>query len=493
MTNIDPAKLLLSNLGSFWTEVFSNDNETLDYVRGTNSMNDQTLLDAANAIATVSRFEIPIFRHRYWNRIVIANSQLVLTNKVFYSLGEAGLALGDDELVLGKQKTADVWLVDLPANVSVIANIVDRPVSPTVVLTKGIDFDVDLTTRQIVFYKDPSTLGFAISSIDVDGSPEPGVTFWLFNSEEDLKYVYNQFGFVVSLYAQQSTENYKALINAAFDNLIRSSNILSLRTALASLCGMRTVQRQTETVELINVEHGRLQIITDYDVYDFEPNAQPSVAVGDVVHAGDIMVDSIQFYENEEAANAPITALALDPELFNLSLSGNIIFSNQTLDTTYSTDSSGFAILQFPIGGEAADITKFWNNATVVGKATGNSVAQAVRLDSNTGQPNANQVPSTINPMQFLINHVLKANLTLVVLKVSEVSFISGFGSLVLLRRFIPPHVALFLCNEINAEIDYNEAIVEPGNQMLAIVNSVLSDNYSYGISETVDLIRIGE
>lgn len=483
----------MSNLGSFWTEVFSNDGEIYDYVRGINSMNDQTFLDAADAIATVSRFEIPVFRTKLWSRMVVAVSELVLTNRIFYELGEDFDLGGDSTLTLGKQKQSNVWLVDLPANIATIANIVDRPISPTVVLTYGVDFGVDVETGKIAFYKDPTTLGLQSTVKDVNGVPTQALTFWLFNSREDLKYIYKQFGFVVSMYASQSSEHFKTLVNAVFDNLLRSSNSMSFRIALASLCGIQVVQRPVEIVELINTEHDRLQIITDYAVYDFNPNATASVSVGDEVHAGDVLVDSIQFYENENAVNAPITSLALDPELFNLGLKGNLLFSNQSLSTTYTTDNSGFAIVEFPIGGSSTDVDKFWTNANTVGKATGNSVAQAIRLDSNSGQPNSNQIPSTINPMQFLINNVLKANLTLIVLKVSELSFISGFGSLVLLRRFVPPHVALFICNEISAEIDYNEVPDDSSYQMLAISHDVLADTYSYTIGETVDLIQIKE
>ena len=489
MTTTNPVQLLLANLGSFWTEVFTNDNEILDHIQSEIDANDQTLLDAANAIAAVSRFEIPVFRHRNWNKMVIATSELAVSNRVFYKLGD-DISLGDP-IELGQTRDIPVWIIKAPTNTVQITNIVDRPVSPTVVLSKGVDFVLE--NGNIIFFKNPAELGFTVTAKDVNGTPQQAVTLWLFNSKEDLKYIYNQFGFVVSLYAKQSTEHYKNLINAAFDNLIKSSNSMALRIALSSLVGIKVVQRQTETVQVINKNQGRLQIITDYDVYDFKLESTPIVAVGDVVHAGDIMVDSVQFYENANAVNAPITSLALDPEMFNMNLNGNLIFPNRSLNTTYSQDSSGFVSLRFPLGGNADDIETFWTYADTQGKATGKSVAQSVRLDSNSGQPAVNQVPSTINPMQFLIDKALQANITLIVIKVSELEFISGFGALVLLRRFIPPHVALFLCNEINAEIDYNEAVTEPGQQMLGVMNSVLSDTYSYTISETVDLIRIND
>jgi len=496
MSNFVPnqAEVIISNIGSFWSNVFTDHDKLTTVINSSLELYAQTELDQLDLMASLSRFEIPIFKHKNWILLTPSDQDVQSANQRLYELGNDSIELGDP-INLGDTKSLDNWELDISStDIDSISYIVDSPSNPTVILSRNIDFYIDGERNKLVLLQNPVTTGFKTRTELVDGVQLTYYKLWLCNCDLDLQWVYKQFGYVLNLYTSNSSEAYKQLVNAVFDTLILGSNVLSFRYAIASLLGIKLVVDADETIEDIKRYSDYSLVITSSNVYSFDSTIGNLIdlAIGDIVHRGDILVDALSIYELSNygvIADSAISAIFVEPESTKLGLTGSLSFSNQLLPTSYAVSDQGVVNVRFPLGGFANDIETFWTFVEAEGTTTGRTVAKAIGLTGTTGEPIEASIPVTINPMVFLINNVYKSN-TMIIRMVIADSLISSINDLSILRKLVPAHISVIFVIEITQDAEEVELPTEPSDpSTFKVVDQ--SDTESYNYSSIIESCQL--
>lgn len=435
---------ILGNLGSFWSRSVGDSGPVRSTLNATLSQFDQIVLDAAEAVAVVSRFEVPIYKTELWKKVEVKVSEITRYENQFKYSGEVSY---NGQIVYGQSKEIGGYKVSLasvetvPGELRLIGGVVNRPVAPTVSLEPG---DYSVSNGYITFTQDPTTLGFTNSSVfnPTTGEDEPTLIFWLYNSSADFNRVYNHFGYVVGLYSAQSSENYKTLVNAVFDSLIKGSNLESFKTAAACIFGVQVVGTDGEVVKTITTDPVTLELVinTDKSTYHMPVGSTASVEVDDIVYAGDSLINQFKVVEGDDL-------LTFDPDGFGVELydpkySGPIVFENIEVPLlTVSTDTK--VRVEFSLGGEPSDIRLFWENVRTQEDASGVSLANRLSLDKITGEPLPNQLPESVNPAKLVIRRILRDNLVILKADQEVRSTITNTEFIPRLRDLLHPHTML--------------------------------------------------
>lgn len=481
--------VLMSNLGTFWSQIID-DQLVRAKLSGQVLLDEQTILDSAAAIAAVSMFELPVFNKKLWKLFSFSESNLLANSKQPYKLGDTDIELGGETpIVLGQTRDIADWRIKLPANVVTVGYITDNVFKPTTIWAVDTHFTIE--DGYIVFKQNPFDASFRLTKTDTENI----CNMWLCNIRQDLNDIYNEFGYVLDLYTRASSDNYLTLVQAGFNSLINGTNSLALRSYMASVLGIKIVENDIETVEVVQTTAKHLQIITNKSVYEFAKTATSLVSVGDRVYRGDILVDTVKIYDSVSlrSDSLPFSFLTIAPHLMNKKLNGALIFKNKAVSTVYTLDSDGYADVRFDIGGEAEDVQTFWTNAKAAWEASGVSVAASLRKTPGTNMPVESDVMPTVNPMNYLIKNIFNYNCIIVSIKI-ESGWVNAQNYLLPLipyiRNIVPPSTALFLITEFNQGTESHESMTDnPGSPVM--LSDITSTDQLGTINETCEVFRV--
>lgn len=468
---LDRPHQFLATLGSFWARIYSAQDQMESYAEVNAQLEAQNHLLLLETAAAVARTKVPIFHTENWHFLPIKASDLDNNN-------DAPAAYGDDSLVFdsstqfGAPRALPQYAFPIPADLVAAPLIMNRLTGPSRIWVEGTDYRLDHERNLVIFRENPLTDPLvAVRPIFTDGEQtdsEGGL--WIFRGQFDWQQAYDHFGYVLGI-QMQSSRGYRDLLNALFDALVGSMTSRTLRLALQAMTGIPLVVEATELVEV--VEHGcdGTLIVTDMHVYQFPGAAVPLVAVGDTVHAGDALTDALQLYEfNCGETPADLKALALDRGFLSTCFYGDLVFENK--DVALVVDelhSSGHTYVSFGLGGQPLDVKHFFDLLHARGVADIHSPAcptepgrrrgtLAMLLDRRTNpldEPTASNLPTTINPLGFLITHVLRNHAYLVRVKSSGMGRDRvGLYNARHLRKLIPPHTAMIVVVELSAGTD---------------------------------------
>lgn len=444
-------------MGSFWVDVYENANDLTAITTADLSENEQTYLASLETIAAVSRFTVPIFKKENWASLKV-DATLITKALADENLYGGGALYGTD-INYGEFNTKELWYIPIPTTLKQVGQIIDRPAMPSIIWTVGIDFYMDTANSRLVCVRDPTIAGFpAVSSVDEDDVASQTINFWLFNADYDLNYAYEQFGYVLGMAADQSSELYRELLNAFFDTLAKGSTTTAVRAAIGATIGVPIVKETEEIVEVIVDEPRRFQVITDKNVYDYIAGSTAAVSVGDIVRRGDYLTTAVVFIEGDQLQlpQTGLLGIAIRPALLKVDISSSIYFANQDMPTTFSQDGDGHSVVTFPLVANPADELIYWNAVTAAGKASGNSVAKAIRLDTGSGEPLAAAIPPTINPMEFVFNYAFTGNMAIVVVDGAQLTANPDMLSMGRVRRLLPGHVNLLFSTKLTGSGAYD-------------------------------------
>jgi len=436
-----PEKLLAA-LGSFWAETFADPETIRAYSEGVGHYGDQLLQDLTELMTAVSRHEISVYHTENWFTLTLRQSQLA--QKTLRQYDGTSRYTGSYNYSVPSQ--AQQLLA--PAALSDVRLISDQPERPGVFWVHGIDFTYTAPYLRLRHNPFEQASAHVQPVFDETGQIlDRELTLWLFRGQFDRGYLFQQFGYVLGL-RLTSSPAYKQLLNGIYDSLTVGTTLESLSATLTAITGV-PLAASDEIVEQVFPQRRQVTIVTDRQVYQFAGDARPLVRPGDAVSAGTALTDTLQiFHLNRGQIPADLTALALGPGTLAGDYSGDLVFSNTPVPLRVITTPTGEVQVEFAVGGAPSDVRKFWNEVHRRERQRGRTLAQLldVRGPQAATAPSAASLPAVINPLAFLLRHVIRANALLVRLKLgSERLAGTGLPTISLLRKVLPPHVAVFL------------------------------------------------
>lgn len=469
-SDFDRAKRMMGVLGSFWTRTFTSTEQVRNYAETKCQLETQTYQDVLEAVAALSRFEVPIFHKDTWYLLTLRESAMNTAATTMRKFNEAGVDFNDNN-AYDAPVVRQYYRFVAPSTVAAMPLIMNRLTTPSVVLTDGIDYKLEngvLVLRDNPFENELLPIRPIFENGEV---VDREVALWVFRGDFDWHHVYDHFGYVLNIFLK-SSKNYRDFVNAIFDALVVGSPGGAVDLAFSAIADVPLVRETQETVEVILRDCTQLQIITDRHVYTFRNTAEPTVAVGDVVYAGDALTDALRIDEfNSGEIPAGLTQLALGKGFLLSCFYGDLVFEDKDVPLIVNSDHvTGYTYCSFAIGGFPGDVDRFFEefhtrgihadnlrdaSPTCAGDRRG-TLAQLLDTRVNrTGEPLARHLPATINPLKFLITNVLRNNAYLVRIRAGAL----GRGKLGLynmrhLKRLLPPHTAVFIAVELPAQSD---------------------------------------
>lgn len=459
--DFDRPAVLLNVLGGFWSGVYDENNVVAQLAAATGQLAQQTYLNFLELLNSVSRFDIPLYHRENWYAMVVKQSELNTAESLIarYAAKTAQSYTATAGLQYGEPAgLASDFTIGRPARLSRVRAIFNRLVSPSVELVENVDYV--LTSTGIALRENPfqnsrfakrEILNAAGEVIDIE------IVLWLYCGDWDWDFVYSQFGYALQL-RMQTSEGYKQIINAIFDAFNFGTSVKQQQMAIAAAFGVPLILEPEETIQQILSDSRHVNVITDSHVYQFPLSAVVLKNVGDKVRAGDSITDLLQVFELNRGQVPDITSLAVGSELLAAGYYGDLAFANDELPTTVEENVDGFTKLTFPLGGFPGDVEKFWADVHAAGVQKNKTLAMLLDVrESPIGQPTAASLPRTINPLQFLLQQLLRNNVAIVKLKrYGGFSRRLRFFPVDQFRKIQPPHsMLLFL-----VELQLNDAAI---------------------------------
>lgn len=447
----DDPYFLLGLLGSHWADTYEGKDEVAAFLAGRLENMKQTHQDLLEAQATISRRECPVFHTTRWKEITLRQSEC---NASPASI----LRYGDGAYYGNQPDTGAVYTYGVPANdrkyeyplpeaIKRIALLSNRVTYASKTLVENVDYTIDAQYGRIVFNQNPFENPLFVQNIVLDetGEVDAELTLWAFEVLEDRDYLYRHWGYIFGV-ALPSSEKVRDLINAVADGVVSGGTSLVMRQLISAVLDTPIVREAQETVEEIGEDSTGQLIITDKHVYRASTASTVSVSVGDVLQQGDSLTDAVEFYElNRGVLPAGITAITLGPELLIGNYLGGLTFQNKLVPVVFEPYVDGETKISFELGGNAADISRFWASVHSRG------IANALTLQESWGVSQ----PAVVNPAEFAVQNLLRNNAFLAKIKVSSQGEQSlGLSTLSQLRKLIPPHTLLIVLAEYAVEFD---------------------------------------
>jgi hypothetical protein len=454
--DFDKANALLNVLGSFWATTYQGNSLVEELTKVTGQLAQQTYSQLLELINSVSRFNVPLYHQDNWYGIQIKESEINTDPTLLakYRTPSPYIYSTPSELSYGVTQNAPYYSISKPKDLTDVKLIFNRLVDPSVQLTQGIDFWLEASV--IVFRVNPFTNPL-IARRDVLNNTgkiiDREMVLWLYRGKWDWDYVYEQFGYALQL-RLQSSEGYKQFINAIFDAFCQGTAIRTQQLALAAAFGVPLTVETTETVETIIKDADKLNVITDQHVYQFPLTANPIVVVGQVVKAGAALTDLLQVFElNRGTPLSPtdVSALTVGSGVLAWGYWGDITFENKQTPTIVELNVDGYTKISWDLGGFPFDLEKFWEDVHAAGVAKGQTLAMLLDVRPNPiGQPTAASLPTSINPLQFLTDNLLRNNAYIVKVKPgSQLTNQLKFVPVAQLRSIQPPQSLMILIVEL--------------------------------------------
>ena len=165
--------------------------------------------------------------------------------------------------------------------------IVDRPYLPTLILEKDVHFTIE-NGQFVTFLVDPFTLPF---STRTTASGEE-LALWFVNTKFDEQYLYNNYGRMLDIPPQPSSDTYKAFLQANLFMFTFGPNISVLQSGINIAIGLPLAQYNDETVINTYTASNEYVVITNMTAYSVPSSTGLTVPVGTTFQQGDPIFSS---------------------------------------------------------------------------------------------------------------------------------------------------------------------------------------------------------
>lgn len=432
--------LSVANLmGTFWNSMYDGLDNVLDYHYARNESELQTQQDMTEYMNGRSRFLVPVFRRVRWYPLVIKESEREDDIRLTYNANDQLTSTSNAVL---SNKTVDY---PLPEDMRSAPIIVDDPINPTQWRHVNLDYSVDIENSLIHFRVDPLVSLIPENILDQEGNiTDRQVTVWVFQSDWEVHTTYEQYGYIVNLNLPSSF-NSRILTNALWDSMLLGPSYATMDAAIAAICDSPRVASASEQVVDLVTDFNRVLVLTSGGVYVGGEDATAVVSIGQTVNRGDRLFDAYEIIHLNAGlpSVSQLASITLPTSMLLGAYTGGLTFTNALTPLIVSID-GGRTRVEFSLGGAVADTDLFWDTVHALGTAPGaTSLAQLldIRPIPHSGDPDANGLPSFINPMEFLIDNVLAYNAVIIKTKASAFGP-NNLGTAIIpmiLRKLTPP------------------------------------------------------
>lgn len=475
-SDLDRAQPLLRVLGSFWANTYDARDQIKAFISAVAAGVQQNQADVLEAVDALSRHDIDVLHTENWLPITLKKSQINKTNANTYKFDDTGLLFSNlNPIAFDAFSPKDFYAFPNPKNFVTAAQLYDRVIFPTFSLIPGTDFIVDSLSDSLIFAENPFDIpGIATEQIYKDGEIiDEELTLWALKAKLDYQWLFVQFAYAINAQLT-STDNSKKLLNAIVDGLLAGgATEVVLDAALSAIFDIPLVETDNEIVELITLDNRGLIIATSTNVYRFAAEATPVVTVGQTLRAGDRLVAGFEITQfNRGEVPDSLGALALDTGYTTACLYGDLVFENRTVPLQVDENHpSGYTYVKFPLVGFPLDVQKFFDEMHARGiesllapvepgcappkTRTGPLAHVLDRRKNPIGEPTADDLPATINPLKFIVENVLRNNAFVVTVRISALGKNQlGLYNIRHVRQLIPPYMALFFVYLLNGQTD---------------------------------------
>jgi hypothetical protein len=461
---------LFMSLGSFWTQVFQEQGTIRGYTLGMAEELIQSYYNLIDVLNSYSIKDTPVLSRTKWQPLIIKRSefnyvpsQFAPKSTVFGSQPASDAYYAGQTFLFGKSKSASAGVYSLSPNVPLrkFSVIADRVLGPQSVYINGVDVVID-SSNVLYFNSDlfqnsnipKATIitekGAPATFVDSNGVKHNDelIILWCYNAENDQNYLYDNFG-VLFDFELPSSAAYKAMLEGIFNLFVSGPTVNAIKSIMAAFSGVTPVVNITETIQDIYSDNIYKYVITDKEVYRFKNNQNliAGAKIGKVVHAGDILVDVVQYYDTlvrpgwwNSILNTP--QVGLSSHIFLGNYRHQLFFSTSTSLATL--DANGR--INFPVLGEAGDVAEFNNFINRPENIAANKKALGLKNPGNT---------AVIVPADFIFNNFIKNNTVLLKFNFYSPEDVSTFFSYYpLLQKYLPSHVYTVLYVNLNLSAD---------------------------------------
>lgn len=440
---------LAGHLGSFWSELYSGADVIARFCSARGWQSRANINDLLVAVDCLSRRRAPLIKKEAIRLLSLRRGD----QKPFIAkFGAAGVLFGDGG-TYGGQRETDLWAWELPTDLVEVGAIANRLASPEygnadqsqIVWTSGVDYTVDVERGLLVFRHNPFDNADIAVSPNLDDDDDDIVNLWMLGAAYAVSYVSDMHD-IVGL-PSGTTEHHRLAVCAAVDCIMRGPTRKSQYEMIEAIFGL-PLCKGVETVEVVSKNTNGYCIVTDKNVYKSLDVETISVAVGDILSAGDTFTPVFKVYDLR-TGDVPVdlTEITIPNKLLLGDFAGDLTFTNTDVPLVVETDSDGFTEVSFEIDGSAADVALFWSTTHANGKAEGRTLAHLLDTRTNkSSEPTADNLPATVNPAEFVVKNVLRNNAVLVKIDEDYIPDTAlGLSKIDLLEYVVPPHVVVLV------------------------------------------------
>jgi hypothetical protein len=454
-SELDNRDILLDLMGSTWSSIYEGRDQLADMMSARAELETQNNMLANEVLDSLSRNTVPVTSRRRLDCILLKQSQTNsdLTNMPKYGQGYVyGNQPNGDLIRYGESVDLPDYAFPLPASLVDAALIQSSFKDPDVIWVRGIDFYIDLDRRALVFVENPFD-NESFEQREVYTGTEVTdyeLPLWIVGEEISNNRIYERYGYAVGIYNEASL-NYRDFLCAFYEGLVQGTARRHIEDAISAVCDIPLVKTDEETVELIKTDGAGLVIVTDANVYRFSADAEAIVAVGDVLAAGDRLTEGLRVDDFKHGIPEDLQSLSVGRSYLAEGYYGDLIFQDLTTELVAEDDVDGATKVSFALGGFVGDVDRFFDELHEKGVAAEQTLADLLDVRENPTTPATSiNLPATINPLEFLVNNVLRNNAFLVRIKLEELGPNNlGLGHLRHLRRLVPPHTAMIVLVEL--------------------------------------------
>src|SRR5579872_5039431 len=166
-------------VSTFWTQTYGGAGLVIDYLRGCMANQQQLNSDIDELVATVGRALCPVYHNELWYDVDLLQSQLTVVNT-----------------------PAGAVTFPWPVKAKVVNHAANGITKPTVMMTQGVDFYVNLSNETILLPFNPF-LDQRFEQLPVFNDAGQIVDYkiqlWFLGAQLDWNFIYQQFGYVCGI------------------------------------------------------------------------------------------------------------------------------------------------------------------------------------------------------------------------------------------------------------------------------------------------------